>query len=589
MSEAPAVYRPVQKQSDPQNPFVRWMRVWDSEGNEVRLGTIFNYALLSGLLFVLAVATILVTGSIFAELELGLELILAFGPLTVFLHLVLLRVSKQGRYRQAARIYVFAFFSLITLAVIFTNGATSSYLIVYLWPLLLAVLFVSSATAGGLLTMMVLLWFALLFGERLGFYTPLLQVPAITTVELIARLLLLIMTMMLGMLAATTRHLRETRERAEFSTEALERSQQALEAEVAVRTKEARRFSEQLDVVQRLNRLAVLAPDLPALLKGTLDLVKAQFSDAYRIGIFLLDESGERLVLKAATGLDRGEEFQLRVGEEGIVGQAAALRRTYLAADVSQDPYYYTLPELERTRSAVAIPVLVEDEMQGVFILESERLNAFDETRLQVLEALAMMLGVAIQNVRRLERLETTVERLSQYEQQDFLQQWRESLLQAGGRLQYLYDRVAVGPTSESAQQLLLLGQEPGVAAEVEGVHTLPGADGTELLIVPVRVRDQTLGRFVFEGERPWRKEELEVAENVTVQLGVALENVRLLEETRQRASFEHTVSEVTGHIRSQVEIETVLQEALRELSQVLDAERASAHITLERASREAS
>jgi GAF domain-containing protein len=68
----------------------------------------------------------------------------------------------------------------------------------------------------------------------------------------------------------------------------------------------------------------------------------------------------------------------------------------------------------------------------------------------------------------------------------------------------------------------------------------------------------------------------------IVAQLGLALENAQLLEETQRNAFFEQTAGEVAARIRLEVEIESVLQRALGELGRALDVEWGSARLALE-------
>jgi sigma-B regulation protein RsbU (phosphoserine phosphatase) len=89
-----------------------------------------------------------------------------------------------------------------------------------------------------------------------------------------------------------------------------------------------------------------------------------------------------------------------------MVGHAALTGKTYYAKDVSVDPYYIACKA--STRSAVAFPLKVRGEVMGALNVDHERLDAFSDDQLQVLEALAGHIAVAIENTRmfQVERME---------------------------------------------------------------------------------------------------------------------------------------------------------------------------------------
>ncbi|MFP4345438.1 MAG: GAF domain-containing protein [Anaerolineales bacterium] len=571
--------RQLQK-SDPQHFLGRFIRVWDAEGNEERLGTIFNLALLAGLTFTLLAAVgLLLMGSLISG-EYQRLFILLFTALSVGLHLALFRVSKGGRLPVATRLYTLGFYILVALSVIIGGGATSTFWVIFLWPLVLSVIFLSRRLSIGLLVGALLLWGGLHLLEILGLYTPLLRSATLQPLLFLV-FFLIIASMSVFVLSYTVRYLEDTRAAVVASTMALEVSQRALETQVEERTREARRFADQLQAIQDLNQVIVLSPNLQELLERAAELAAERFG-AYRAGIFLMDRAREWLVLEASWGLQGVEGLQLRVGEQGIVGRAAALRDAYVVSDVAEDAYYLAIPELAESRSAVAVPILGQNEVLGVLLAESQVVGAFDKERVQILRAVANVLAVAIENAQRIGELESRVERLSRYEEQDLVEQWRHSLAREGGRLRYLYDRIQVAPLreSEAGQKVLASLQGEGGGAQSDELTTFT-RDGSYFLVAPVKVRGQVLGRFVFESDRPWTEGQMEVVDAVVTQLGLALENARLLADTRRRALFEQTAGQVTRRIRSQVEIEAVLEEALKELSQLLGADRASARMSL--------
>ncbi|NIN64069.1 MAG: GAF domain-containing protein, partial [Anaerolineae bacterium] len=60
-----------------------------------------------------------------------------------------------------------------------------------------------------------------------------------------------------------------------------------------------------------------------------------------------------------------------------------------LVPDVHREPLYLPLPGLEEVRSELAVPLKSKGQVVGVLDVESDRLAAFDEGDLTVLEALA--------------------------------------------------------------------------------------------------------------------------------------------------------------------------------------------------------
>ncbi|MDX9953052.1 MAG: GAF domain-containing protein [Anaerolineae bacterium] len=561
------------RKTDPQNALARLLRVWDSDGYEIRMATLLNIALLIGIGFSLLVPAFFVVVYERGLFSIPPSVLVVVGVISLAWHGLSIFFNKRGAYRSVAASYigfVFVVFSAITLA---AGGSRSSLWVFFIWPIVVSAVFLPSRATYSFFLGMVLLWMAVYFAEQLGIYAPPMVTAAEVQVRYIPLFLLLMLAMCITLLGYVFRHLSSTQAELEDVAVALQDSQGSLEAQIHQRTEEAGRFSEQVKVLQDLNRTIVLAVDMKDLLRRAVHLLSDAFN-AYQVMIFLVDETGERLIQEMSVQ-ESPTVVQLRVGEEGIVGHAASTGQPYVATDVTADPYYKHFPDLGASVSAAAFPIVVQDRTIGVLALESEIKDTFSEQMVEVLTAVANVLGVAILNTRNLEQLHGLLGRLSQYEEQGFLDQWRQVFERRQGRIGLLYDRIQVRGVDAAESEVLFAGSQP---TQIEAQER---SDGSHVLLVPLSVRDRSLGRLMFESDKPWREDERALVEAVTGQLGLALENARLLEATRRNATMEQTAGELTSRFRQQVEIEAVLQQALADLAQALDAERAGVRLAL--------
>ena len=128
--------------------------------------------------------------------------------------------------------------------------------------------------------------------------------------------------------------------------------------------------------------------------------------------IYLYDEEHEELVLSGVCGCtchDKGH--RLKIGKEGLVGHVAATRQTRYAADVRKDPYYLACES--STLSEVAIPLLVDDKLVGVFAASHPKLDAFPPEQLRLLQALCAHVAVAVRNARLFQKERQEVEKMN--------------------------------------------------------------------------------------------------------------------------------------------------------------------------------
>ena len=101
---------------------------------------------------------------------------------------------------------------------------------------------------------------------------------------------------------------------------------------------------------------------------------------------------------EAMRGYDTDElmELRLKVGE-GIIGHVAQTGEPVISPDVRHDPRY--LNAREETRSEMVAPIISNNEVIGVFNLESDQLNAYTDDDLQVLLLLASQVAIIIEKV----------------------------------------------------------------------------------------------------------------------------------------------------------------------------------------------
>ncbi|MFN2243983.1 MAG: GAF domain-containing protein, partial [Anaerolineae bacterium] len=182
----------------------------------------------------------------------------------------------------------------------------------------------------------------------------------------------------------------------------------AFASEAAVAIEKARLFeaeqrrAEQFRVIAEVGRRITSLLDLDSILEQMASLVQRSFG--YDHVAIALIEDGYAVYKVGAGDLWREPGFELRprrlkVGEEGIAGWVAARGEPLLVPDVVLEPRYVWL-EGSRTRSELALPIAVREEVIGVLDVQSNEPDAFDRSDMMVLQSLADQAGVAIENAR---------------------------------------------------------------------------------------------------------------------------------------------------------------------------------------------
>lgn len=100
--------------------------------------------------------------------------------------------------------------------------------------------------------------------------------------------------------------------------------------------------------------------------------------------------------------IDELQELHLKLGE-GFIGSVALSGEPIISHDVRLDEVYVNARDT--TRSEMVAPIISNDEVIGVFDLESDLLNAYSEDDLEVLMLLASQVAIIIEKVMLHEQL----------------------------------------------------------------------------------------------------------------------------------------------------------------------------------------
>jgi GAF domain-containing protein/HAMP domain-containing protein len=347
-------------------------------------------------------------------------------------------------------------------------------------------------------------------------------------------------------------------------TSSLRNTIQNLEQKVEERTSDLLRKSLRLQASAQIAHDAAEFQDIQILIKQTVDLISNRFG-FYHTGIFLLDESGEHAVLMAASSeggakmLARGH--QLEVGIQGIVGAAANQNRTRIVMDVDVDQDFYKNPDLPLTRSEAAIPLTARGKVLGVLDIQSTEISAFQQDDVEMLQTLADQIGLAIQNARLITESQVALQKLENSTSENIRRVWRERV--GGSKHSYRYAHM-------------------GISA-MQAPETIPGngVNITNPLRIPITLRGEPLGTILLQrsADISWSETERSLAIEIAGQVGLALENARLLDEAQRRAAQEQSMSELAAKLSRSLDPDILLQTAIRELHQLPNVTEVSVYL----------
>jgi GAF domain-containing protein len=506
-----------------------------------------------------AVGGLLIPGS-------GLLAMVPLGAIGAAVGLVSYGLLWRRQVQLASYLFLIGTSVAIT-SVVYVRGYQDASGIYYLWPILGAATLLGAP--GGLLVAFVSAVFYLVFVvlQEMGYQVPPLpyspEGEALLTVG--SRLLMFFLLAFLGWLLSRNlgRALQQTTQAASRWRELGE----TLERRVADRTRDLERRTRYLEATAQVAQEAASVLDLEELLELAVTSISERF-EVYRLGIFLLDPSGEWVVLRSASG-EGGQRlladgFRIKVKGEGTVAHVIRSGRPYVASDVREDPMYLDVPAVADTLSEMTLPLRARGEIIGAMAVQSTELHAFGDEDLAVMQTLAGQVAMAISNARLFRQAQESLEAERRAYGELSRGAWRELLGTQPG-LSIIRDERGILPVLDLRQ--------PEVEEALRTRQAITAKDGGQNLAMPIKVRGQVIG--AIDAYKPddagdWTTEQIALLEVLAEQLGDALEDARSYEDAQRRAAQDRLLAEVTARMRETLDMDTVLRTAAQEMRQAL-------------------
>ncbi|MEO8357274.1 MAG: GAF domain-containing protein [Chloroflexota bacterium] len=325
----------------------------------------------------------------------------------------------------------------------------------------------------------------------------------------------------------------------------LEGLQTTLEQQVLERTK-------QLAATNEVGRVATSSLDPDELLARVIKLFPEQFG-YYYAAIYLLDSSGKWAELRHATGeagrVLKQNHHRLEVTGRSMVGSAIREKTPRIAQVASQEKQRFENPLLPYTRSEIALPLVVGDRVLGALNVQSMKEADFGPQVIETMQNMTSQVAIALENARLFQEAQQVIKEMRAVQQQYLMEAWK-GFSEENGNLEY-----AVG--DEASQD-------------------------SKMMEVPISLRDQILGHITLEQNEDWTPEQQSLVDAVVKQAAIALENARLVSESRQVAVRERMLAEINSKIWSSATVDGVLQTVVKELGRRLDASHATIELNMD-------
>lgn len=343
-----------------------------------------------------------------------------------------------------------------------------------------------------------------------------------------------------------------------------------LEEKVAMRTSDLKRRAVQLQAAIEVGHAVASEHDLDHLLSIVTHLISERFG-FYHVGVFLVDSKGEYAWLRAANS-EGGQRMlarnhRLKVGEQGIVGFVTGTAQPRIALNVGQDAVFFNNPDLPATKSEMALPLIAGGKVLGALDIQSEIEGAFTDEDITVLGGMADLIAVAIQNAQLFADYERAMETTRRAYGEKSAKAWSDMTK----------SQTPWGYLSTKFSRLIRVDNtDSNLVEAVRTTHTYQIQDAD--LICPILVKGNLLGALRLKknaSAKEWSSQEALMFQSIANRIGTALEAARLYEESQRRADRERFVGEIGTKLRSSNQPQEILQIAIQELRQALNASQA--------------
>lgn len=211
---------------------------------------------------------------------------------------------------------------------------------------------------------------------------------------------------------------------------------------------------------------------------------------------------------------------------------------------------------IEKGEHVVTVPITISGEKFGELVIDLASGNNPDEI-LDLSKTVMRQVAQQIENLRLLENAERYRQEAEETIRRETHTDWAEFVARKNRqKISYMYNLREVRP-----------------AYDVEAPENA--------LQLPLKIRDESIGQVSIEGIDANDQEAIQLANIITDRLSNHIENLRLSEQTQERARREQALRQITSAVRGSTNPETILRTAVRELG-VMMGRKVSIHMSTE-------
>ena len=374
----------------------------------------------------------------------------------------------------------------------------------------------------------------------------------------------------------------------------------------------------ELEILHGITLSATTANSLNDLLKEATALLTRVFPLS-NYGIYLADAEKKSLLMHDSyQGLASKKQEDLVIPiTEGVLGYVFSTGRSYICEDVSKDDKYICFDE--KTKSELAVPIKLHDEIIGVINAESEELDSFSSEDEELLITFAATLSIAIEKIKLFESTQQQAKELSSlYE----IAIATSSILESEKLIATVFEKIKnLFPLDTFViVKCLKQNNEFVIISAIENDQRIPEWEGAQFLVdeggltgwviqnkkpllikdleetyppvkriqgerparswlgVPLIIREKTIGAMSVQSFKPnsFDENHLHLMESMGSQIAISMENARLLEQTQSQLERLSALHDIDLVINSSLDLRVTLNILLDQVVEKLKVDAAA-------------